>query len=555
MSDDQYGYGQRTDDLWPAPVDGGPDLWRSTDEDSAGTWAPTEHTADLWPVTEPAGGSPWSSAATPESDAWPPLGEGGADLWRPVEDVSPAPATPPEPFWRSESWLLEPLADEAPVPAPAGGLPDLAQPDPDSFLTSYPNGYPAESPAAPDAAAPEYADQPLSAYAPPSDPPAAAPAAPPPPAEVDEPLDDYYSSKIPWDTPLTGGGEPVKWDDLYQETATPWEGDGRDTEAPLLEPIRRDAAEGVPTNASDFAAQRSATATEEPPTRGLPALLHKASAGHVRLRPTRDERRRRGAVADIRRSIGGLRQITFTNPKGGSGKTTAALLTSLTLGQLRGGYVLAWDNNETQGTLGVRARPDHHHNTVRDLVANLPSFSGPVPGRVGDLARFVRSQGDAMFDVLSSDEQAEAGEMMTAAAFQAVREVVGRFYKIICVDTGNNVRAANWAASIDSTDQLVVTSSVRWESAYSASRMLDYLEQSGRGDLVSNAVTVLVMPRSMKGLNLPQVETHFKVRTREVLFAPFDPQLDNGDEIRFKSLSEETRGAWLEISAAIARGL
>jgi len=133
--------------------------------------------------------------------------------------------------------------------------------------------------------------------------------------------------------------------------------------------------------------------------------------------------------------------------------------------------------------------------------------------------------------------------------------VVGRFYKIICVDTGNNVRAANWAASIDSTDQLVVTSSVRWESAYSASRMLDYLEQSGRGDLVANAVTVLVMPRSMKGLNLPQVETHFKVRTREVLYAPFDPQLDNGDEIRFKSLSEETRDAWLEISAAVARGL
>jgi hypothetical protein len=85
--------------------------------------------------------------------------------------------------------------------------------------------------------------------------------------------------------------------------------------------------------------------------------------------------------------------------------------------------------------------------------------------------------------------------------------------------------------------------------------MLDYLEQSGRGDLVSNAVTVLVMPRSMKGLNLPQVETHFRVRTREVLHAPFDPQLDNGDEIRFASLSSATRQAWLEISAAIVRGL
>ncbi|MDQ6874804.1 MAG: chromosome partitioning protein [Actinomycetota bacterium] len=532
MSDDPYRYGQRTDDFWPSPEDNGINVWPSTDDDPAGAWAPTEHTADLWPVADSADvTSSWSSAASsPGSDSWPPPGESAPDLWGPVEEPATASATPAEPFWRSESWLLEPLPDEPEPPgAPVGS------------------------------AAPDYVDEDLSAYAPPAAEPAAEPAADsaaaPPPVGAEDPLEDYYSSKIPWDTPLTGGGEAVKWDDLYQEPATPWEGDGRDTETSLLDPIRRDAAEGVPTNASDFAAQRTATATEEPPTRGLPALLHKASAGHVRLRPTRDERRRRGAIADIRRSIGGLRQITFTNPKGGSGKTTAALLTSLTLGQLRGGYVLAWDNNETQGTLGVRARPDHHHNTVRDLVANLPSFSGPVPGRVGDLARFVRSQGDAMFDVLASDEQAEAGEMMTAAAFQAVREVVGRFYKIICVDTGNNVRAANWAASIDSTDQLVVTSSVRWESAYSASRMLDYLEQSGRGDLVANAVTVLVMPRSMKGLNLPQVETHFKVRTREVLYAPFDPQLDNGDEIRFKSLSEETRDAWLEISAAVARGL
>jgi len=308
------------------------------------------------------------------------------------------------------------------------------------------------------------------------------------------------------------------------------------------------------TNASEFAAQRTAVAPD-PPTKGFPGFVYRASAGHVRMKPKKDEQICRDATSDIRRSIDGLRQVTFTNPKGGSGKTTAALLTSMTLGSLRGGYILAWDNNETQGTLGVRARRDDHANTVRDLIADLPSFSGPVAGRVGDLAKFVRSQGDAMFDILASDEQSEAGEMMTAAAFQAVREVVGRFYKIICVDTGNNVRAANWAASIDSTDQLVVTASGRWESAYSASRMLDYLEQSGRSDLVSNAVTVLTMPASMKGLNVSQVETHFAVRTREVMRVPFDAQLDNGDEIAFAKLNPATRMAWLQIAAAIMRGL
>ena len=49
-----------------------------------------------------------------------------------------------------------------------------------------------------------------------------------------------------------------------------------------------------------------------------------------------------------------------------------------------------------------------------------------------------------MFDVLASDESATGGEMLTAAAFAEIREVVSRFYKLIFVDTGNNVRAQNW---------------------------------------------------------------------------------------------------------------
>ncbi len=461
-----------------------------------------ESSANGWPPSAEAAGDAWAPAADESTDIWSSTQL--QDQSAPIDNSAPVAS---EPFWRSESWLLEPVSEEAQA---VEYLPDTF-PEP-------------ETQEAAGVSEPAYDT-------------------PPPPEQWN-----------PAPSPVVAS-ESAKWDELYDAASPNWSSYERELDTPVLDVPPRDTPDGVATNASGFAAQRSAAVVDDPPTQGFPKFVHRASFGGIKMRPTKEERQRRDAIRDIRRSIAGLRQITFTNPKGGSGKTTAALLTSMTLGQLRGGYILAWDNNETQGTLGVRARPDHHANTVRDLVANLPSFSGPVPGRVGDLAQFVRSQGDAMFDVLASDEQAEAGEMMTAAAFQAVREVVGRFYKLICVDTGNNVRAANWAASIDSTDQLVVTSSVRWESAYSASRMLDYLEQSGRGDLVANAVTVLVMPRSMKGLNLPQVETHFKLRTREVLFVPFDPQLDNGDEIRFKSLSEETRQAWLDISAAIARGL
>ena len=140
----------------------------------------------------------------------------------------------------------------------------------------------------------------------------------------------------------------------------------------------------------------------------------------------------------------------IVNPKGGAGKTCAVLLLAMTFGRKRGGYVLAWDNNETQGTLGMRSQQDFHSRTVRDLLRDLHQFQG-VNSRVGDLSQYVRAQGDGMFEVLASDESATAGEMLTADAFAEIREVVSRFYKLIMVDTGNNVRAENWQAAIDAT--------------------------------------------------------------------------------------------------------
>lgn len=563
-SDPWASSGDSSDDVWAPPADtpGDPplgrpwmtELWATPAETPTDTSAPTDtwvSTVDT-PAAESPVGAPWVSEAWPStdpsawvSDAWAstdPSTAGTTDTWTSADEAAgyPDPRSPEageervdqrsvadragpvnEPFWRSESWLLE-------EPSAGTQSVDLTTDPASGTGVRWPD---------------DSANEP-----------------PPPPVQWVDADDSDVRTDDRADHDAAGATqEPVTWGDLGEVSESTWSSYQQDLDAPASEPPSRPPSRApatleAPTNASDFAAQRG-LAVPAPPTKGFPGLMYKVSAGHVRMTPTKDEQIRRDSIADIRRSVDGLRQITFTNPKGGSGKTTAALLTSMTLGQLRGGYVLAWDNNETQGTLGVRARRDENANTVRDLISDLPSFSGPVAGRVGDLAKYVRTQGDAMFDILASDEQADAGEMMTAAAFQAVREVVGRFYKIICVDTGNNVRAANWAASIDSTDQLVVTASVRWESAYSASRMLDYLEQSGRGDLVSNAMTLLTMPASMKGLNLSQVETHFAARTREVLHVPFDEQLDDGDEIPFGKLAPATRRAWLQIGAAIVRGL
>ncbi|GAB3949002.1 hypothetical protein GCM10027614_47070 [Micromonospora vulcania] len=304
--------------------------------------------------------------------------------------------------------------------------------------------------------------------------------------------------------------------------------------------------------AEDFARRRQVRPADPVATMGVRAVVNKM--GLLRLAPGRHEQELKRDIEMVRRNFGGLRQVTVVNPKGGAGKTVAILLLAMTFGQKRGGYVLAWDNNETQGTLGMRAQQDFHSRTVRDMLRDLGQFQG-AHGRVGDLSQYVRSQGEGMFDVLASDESATGGEMLTAAAFAEIREVVSRFYKLIFVDTGNNVRAQNWQASMDATDQLVVTMSARNDSAETAARMLDHLEQSGRQRLVRQAVTVVSMPPSRKEIDLPAIQEHFAARTRAVLLAPYERLIDSGEPIRYGGLSSATRDAWLKIAAAVAEGL
>lgn len=319
-------------------------------------------------------------------------------------------------------------------------------------------------------------------------------------------------------------------------------------------PDQPGALERVSVTADEFASRRVVSPRRPVAETGLRGTLHRFTFGLVALPPSSRERAHQRAVERVRRNFGGLRQVTVVNPKGGAGKTVAVLMLAMTFGRHRGGYVLAWDNNETQGTLGMRAQQDFHIRTVRDLLRDLDHFKGPT-GRVGDLSQYVRAQGGAMFDVLASDESATAGEMLTAGAFGDLREAVSRFYKLIVVDTGNNVRAQNWQAATDATDQLVVTMSARNDSAETAARMLDHLEQTGRRDLVRNAVSVVSMPAHRKDVDLPAVQRHFAARTRAVLLAPYEKLLDSGEPIRYDSLSKASLGAWLRIGSAVAEGL
>ncbi|MET1087071.1 MAG: hypothetical protein ABWY04_08115 [Arthrobacter sp.] len=312
--------------------------------------------------------------------------------------------------------------------------------------------------------------------------------------------------------------------------------------------------DGVP-NLQDFLAERPT-----PP----PALAEAGWQGAVRRfthnsispAPGRRERRHLDDIDAVQRRLDGPKTVVVVNPKGGAHKTTATLLLAATLGTLRGGYTLAWDNNETRGTLGWRAPLAGHTRTAVDLMREVDRFADPVLGRIGDLDRYVRYQGSTQFDVLASDEDAAGAATIGAHEFELLHTALRRFYRLIIVDTGNNMRSSNWEAAVAAADELVIVSTVREDTVASAVWLVDGLRERGCQAKVSNAVTLLAAPSRQTDLQLlNRTRAHFSNVTREVLEVPYDPSLVSGGRLNYQALLPTTREAWLRASAAVMRGL
>lgn len=308
--------------------------------------------------------------------------------------------------------------------------------------------------------------------------------------------------------------------------------------------------------ATDFLDRRDNETTLGPATWGWRGRVRRWSGGLVRPAMGAAERSYEADRASIQKDFDGPRTIAFVNPKGGAAKTTGVLAAGYTFGTVRGGGVVAWDNNETRGTLGIRGARGSHRNTTRELLEDLGRFKDVYQSRIGDLGAFVRSQGDAHFDVLASDERPDVTGVIHATDFAEVHALLERFYRVLLIDTGNNLRAENWLAAAGAADLLVVTSTVREDTGYSGLWMLDALQDAGHENLKYKTLTVLSDPSpkvdEVLARDLVQV---YEQRTRGVYRVPYDPALVSGSVLPYSRLSAETRRSWLRACAAMATAL
>lgn len=293
---------------------------------------------------------------------------------------------------------------------------------------------------------------------------------------------------------------------------------------------------------------------EEPAEQGFRGWLARVG---MPVGPSAAERAERADERAVSQHWPGPRTIAIVNGKGGAGKTPSSVLLSAVFAQFGGAGVVAWDNNQTRGTLGWRTERGPHDATLLDLLPRTDHLLGPS-AQAADLARYVHHQTRDRYDVLRSKPMAMAHEQrIDRADVDAIHAVLSKYYRLILIDSGNDESDPMWQRMIDHTDQIVVATTTRDDHAEAGALLLEGLaERDGRSAYLARQAVAVVSQADQRASaeEVRKVADGYGTIAREVVTVPFDPGMVGG-HLRYGALRPATRRAWLAAGAAVARGL
>lgn len=275
----------------------------------------------------------------------------------------------------------------------------------------------------------------------------------------------------------------------------------------------------------------------------------------IRPQPSAAELSEREDIQAVSQHWPGIRTIAVTNRKGGSNKTPTVACLAAVYARYGGGGVLAWDNNENQGTLGWRTAQGTHGASVLDVLRDQELLMSPTATQ-GLMAGYVHHQTEDKYDVLRSDENDEGDHEIQANEVHEAHTVASRYFRMIVMDSGNTARAANWLAMIEHTDQLVIPTTTMEDRAEAARLTLQTLaarDEHG-AKLAEEAVVIISQWKAEDRAEAQRIASLFEPLVRAVVIVPYDPALKAG-RIRYEALRPATQRAWLAAAAAVARGL
>lgn len=287
---------------------------------------------------------------------------------------------------------------------------------------------------------------------------------------------------------------------------------------------------------------------------GWRGLLAKAG---LPIQASAKERVERQETHLVSQHWAGPRTIAIVNGKGGANKTPTTAMLAAVFARNGGSGVLAWDNNETRGTLGWRTEQGLHEATVQTLLPNTDHLLSPG-AQSSDLSHFVHHQTGDKYDVLRSNPTMLATQQrITTDDFDRLHSVAAKYFRLIFIDSGNDESAERWLRMIDHTDQLVIATTALGEHAEAGALLLEALAQRDERSAQLAAQAVVVVSQSEKSgspADARRVASGFETIARRAVSVPFDPAM-HGGRLEYDALSPASRRAWLHAAAAVAEGL
>ncbi len=327
-----------------------------------------------------------------------------------------------------------------------------------------------------------------------------------------------------------------------------------DAPAPTPAPAAETKA-GAPT--SRRAARQSFLTREEieePATQGIRGVLARIG---IRVSPSDTERLERGWVRSVSQHWPGPRTIVVVNGKGGVGKTMTTIELSSVFARHGGAGVLAWDNNQTRGTLGWSTEQGAHDSSILDLLPQVDRLLG-TGAQSADLAHYVHHQTRDRYDVLRSKPEVLATEQrFDASTVDSIHAVASKFYRLVFIDSGNDETDPMWVRALERADQIVVPTIGEAKAAESAALLLEGLHDRGGhfAQLADKAVVVVSKHKhDLPDAELIKMASGFTDLARQVVTIPYDPAL-GADVLNYGALRPSTQRAWLAAGAAVAGGL
>lgn len=292
---------------------------------------------------------------------------------------------------------------------------------------------------------------------------------------------------------------------------------------------------------------------EEPAREGARGILNRLG---FRVRPSAAEQATRDDELAVSQHWPGPRTIAVVNGKGGAGKTPTTILLSAVFARYGGAGVLAWDNNQTRGTLGWRTDTGAHDRTLLEMLPEVGRLLG-TGAQSADLAHYMHHQPREKYDVLRSKPIRLAHEnRLSPEDVDAIHSVAAKFYRLIIIDSGNDESDPMWLRMIDHADQLVVATTTRDDHAEAGALLLEALEdRDERSARLAQQSVVVVSQADPKATpsDVDHVVSGYRTLARDVVSIPFDHEMVDG-HLRYGALAKRTQRAWLAAAASVARG-